>query len=158
MSAVVGYLRSRDQELADRILSAWATRWLQVGKFWDSRLYRLSDLDSGVAKVVSDRNETLKPRPSVLDAVMRVSGGGWGPPDETAINEASAEEMERTIEALDKSSFGQFVHFFKEQRSTPLTRNSGAIFERGITAFFAAADVLRAKPGRLANLLDLYLS
>lgn len=158
ISTILGYLRQHDNQLAEKILAAWRERWTAVGKLWDSHLYSLDDLDAGVAQALRERNEVLRPRPSILEAVVRVSSGGWNPADEAAINGATSQDMESAILSLDKSNFGQFVHFFKEQHTSPLTRNSAPIFAPGVEAFMTAANNIRSKQGRWAELLSFYLT
>lgn len=158
ISAIVGYLRGRDKQLAEEVIAPWRAHWEQNGQFWDSRLYSIDDLDPGVAAALRKRNGALRARPSLLDAVEKISSGGWDQEDEGAINSATPQEMEDVILTLNKSNFGRFVHFFKEQQKSPLTRNGDPMFEPGVEAFVAAVEKLKSKQGRLAELLSLYLS
>lgn len=161
VSAIASDLDRRGAgELAQEIASAWARRWSESPRLWISHLYSPDNFYPAIKDAILKGNHRLSAGPSLIDAVLKVSSGGWAPSDTAAINEATVDQVVRTICALDRENFGAFIYFYRKEIKEPLQQAGvGSLFQAGTETFRQAARriVTENKHPRLTELLKLHL-
>ncbi|WP_066262804.1 hypothetical protein [Hydrogenophaga flava] len=146
--------------LAQEIAGEWARRWKESPKLWNSNLHSLDNFYPVIKDAILEGNRHFSSIPSLLDAVLKVSTGGWVPGDAMAINDATVDEIIETIYALDREHFGSFIYFYRKEIRDPIQQaGTEPPFKAGTDTFLRAARriVAEAKRPRFTELLKQHL-
>lgn len=146
--------------LAQEIAGEWARRWKESPKLWNGNLYSPDSFYPVIKDAILEGNAHFSSMPSLIDAVLKVSTGGWAPGDIMAINDATVDEVIETIYALDREHFGSFIYFYRKEIRDPIQQaGTGPLFKAGADTFLRAARriVAEAKRPRLTELLKQHL-
>lgn len=163
VSAIAWDLERRgDQALAKEIASAWARAWGTAPKQWNSNLHSVDGFYQEVREAILKGNHSLSGIPPLLDSVLKVANGEWSVSHTSSINNATKDEVIKTILELDKTNFAKFVHFYRGQIKKPILDTGGAspLFKNGVETFLSAVRQIvkdKTKP-RLIELLEMYFS
>ncbi|MBU9344071.1 KAP family NTPase [Burkholderia multivorans] len=146
-------------KLANEIAEKWAVRWRTNPKLWDSSLYSADAFFPVIRDALVDGNRQLSIDPSLLEAVLKVSGNGWSRRHERVINDATVDDMIEAIHALNRDNFALFVFFYRSQLKDPITRDGEPLFAKGVAVFVEAARTIKAegRHSRLAELLVMHV-
>lgn len=161
VSAIASDLERRGAgELAHEMAGEWARHWRESPKLWNSHIHSLEGFYPEIKAAILEGNRQFSTSPSLIDAVLHVSSGGWAPSDTTTINDATIDEVMETIYALDREHFGSFIYFYrKEIKEPPQQAGTGSMFQVGAETFLRAARriVVENKRPRLIELLRVHL-
>lgn len=127
-------------DLASEIANQWAYRRRGKPQLWLSSLYPVDNMHPIVRETLIDGNQRLSLPPTLLEAIMHVSSGGWNPSDEQVINGVSENDMVRAINETGREGFSSFVYFYNREITNPLPRaETKGIFSAGVATFIKAA-------------------
>lgn len=155
VSAIASDLARRGaSELANDIADRWAARWRATPQMWLEFLHPTAAYFPAIRDALADGNLQFTNKPSLIEAVLKVSGKSWDRSHERAINDATVEEMTRTIEALGRDNFAQFAFFFRTELGEPITLNEQPLFAKGTDVFIEAASAIK-REGRNPRLVEL---
>ena len=161
VSAIASDLEQRGAgALAQEIAGEWARRWKESPKLWNSYLHSSDSFYPLIKDALLEGNRHFSSRPSLIDAVLKVSTGAWASEDTMAINDSTVDEVIETICRLDRENFGPFIYFYRKEIRDPIQQaGTGQLFKAGTETFLCAARqiVVEAKRHRLIELLKLHL-
>lgn len=154
-------LESRGRsDLAETLVGAWVERWRKTPQRWASHLYPIDSLHPLMKEAIEHSEQGIISGPTLLNSVMQIASGSWSSDQRNAVNNASPDEILKTLRSLKKDDFGQFIYFYKNEITNPPQRSDAESgFSAGIRKFLIAVEMqFDDKPqSRLSKLLHLHL-